>query len=68
MNPAVPVSDQILKIGSIGFSDKPTVVIINGIKSGKTESGAYNLELKKGEWDIEFRNEPASDRINIVVR
>ena len=68
MDPAVLVSDQILKIESIGFSNKPTVLIINGINVGETESGAYNFELKKGEWNIEFRNKQASDKISIVVR
>ncbi len=68
VDPAVPVSDQILKIESIGFSHKSVVVIINGITAGETESGTYNFELKKGKWEIEFRNKLASDRINIVVK
>ncbi|MEA1911169.1 MAG: penicillin-binding transpeptidase domain-containing protein, partial [Spirochaetota bacterium] len=68
IDPAVPSSDQILKIKTIGFSGKPAVVIINGIKAGETENGIYNFELKKGEWKIEFKNSIDSDRIKIVVR
>ena len=68
IDPAVPASDQILKIKTIGFSGKPASVIINGINASKTNNGIYSFELQKGEWEIEFKNNLASDEIKIVVR
>ncbi len=68
IDPAAPVSDQILKIKTIGFSGKPAVVIVNGIKRAETDNGIYSFELKKGEWEIEFRNDVISDKIKIVVK
>ncbi len=68
IDPAVPASDQVLKVKTIGFSGKTAVVIINGIKSGESDNGIYSFELKKGEWEIEFKNRRGSSKINIVVR
>jgi len=68
IDPAVPSFDQILKIKTIGFSGKPAVIIINGIKAGETDNGIYNFELKKGEWQIEFKKSMVLDRIKMVVR
>jgi penicillin-binding protein 1C len=68
IDPAVPASDQILKIKTIGFSGKPAFVLVNGINAGETNNGIYSFELRKGEWEIEFMNNLISDKIKIVVR
>ena len=68
MDPGVPSSDQILKIKTIGFSGKPAVIIINGIKADESDNGIYNFELKKGEWKIEFKNKTDRSRIIITVK
>ncbi len=68
IDPAVPLSDQILKIESAGFSGKITSVYINGLKIADINNGRYYFQLKKGEWEIEFRSSEGADRIRIVVR
>ncbi len=42
IDPAVPPSDQILKIKTIGFSGKSALVLINGRERGETNNGIYN--------------------------
>ncbi|MCK5200405.1 MAG: hypothetical protein KAR21_18740, partial [Spirochaetales bacterium] len=68
IDPAVPSTDQILKIEGTGFSRGNSSVFINGVKRGETDNGSYYFELKKGEWEIEFRCAEGADIIRIVVR
>ena len=66
--PAVPLSDQVLKIESAGFSGKITSVYINGLKTADINNGRYYFQLKKGKWEIEFRSSEGVDSIEITVK
>jgi penicillin-binding protein 1C len=68
IDPAVPAADQILKIEGTGFSEGNSSVFINGVKRGETDNGTYYFELKKGEWEIEFKATGGADRIKITVK
>ena len=68
IDPAVPSSDQILKIEGIGFSDVDSMVYINGINAGFLDNGSYYFELRKGEWEIEFTSREGADLIKLTVK
>jgi penicillin-binding protein 1C len=68
IDPTVPVTDQTLKIETIGFFGETTSVIINGTMAAETNNGIYNFQLIKGEWEIEFVNETDRRRIIITVK
>ncbi len=68
IDPAVPLSDQVLKIESAGFSGEITSVYINGLKTADINNGRYYFQLKKGKWEIEFRSSEGVDSIEITVK
>lgn len=68
IDPAVPLSDQVVKVEGTGFFGEAVSVYVNETNVGFSENGSYYFGLQKGEWRIEFRNLKGSSAIEITVK